>query len=114
MPTDKGHYEIHRFTTPRGEAELTARTISNATVAKLELLAGLAVASVLVWVALRLIRRGALAWFRRPLGATLLVVAGLASLCGGVLPVAGLIAIVSGIVLLFAHFWRPLCRVGRA
>ncbi len=31
LPTDTNLYELYRFTTPRGEAELTARTISNST-----------------------------------------------------------------------------------
>ena len=93
LPTDKNLYELYRFTTPRGEAELTARTVSNSTLSRLELLLGFAAAGLLVWAAFWLIRRGTLAWFRRPLGAVLLAVAGLASLCGGLLPFAGLIAL---------------------
>jgi len=106
LPTDKNLYELHRFTTPRGEAELTARTISNRTLAKLELLVGIAAASLLVWAGFWLVRRGALAWFHRPAGASLLAIVGLVSLCGGVLPVAGAIAMLTGIGLLVAHFWR--------
>ena len=106
LPTDKSLYELHRFTTPRGEAELTARTISNHMLAKLGLLAGIAAACLLIWAASWLIRRGALAWFRRPAGAALLAIAGLIALCGGMLPVVGLIAMLTGIGLLVAHLWR--------
>ena len=104
LPTDRNVYEVHRFTTPLGEAELTARTVSNRTLGKLELLAGIVAAGLLVWAAFGLIRRGVLGWFRRPLGAMLLVLAGLALFCGGVLPFAGLIAILVGIGLLIARF----------
>jgi autotransporter-associated beta strand protein len=106
LPTDKNLYEVFRFTTPRGEAELTARSVSNSTLTKLELLAGIAAASLMIWAAFWLVRGGILVWFRRPLGAILLAVAGLAALCGGVLPFIGLIALLAGIVLLVAHYWR--------
>jgi len=106
LPTDKNLYELHRFTTPRGEAELTARTISNNMLAKLGLLAGIAAACLLIWAAFWLVRRGVLVWFRRPAGAALLAIAGLVSLCGGLLPVVGLVAMLAGIGLLVAHFWR--------
>ena len=104
LPTDTNLYELFRFTTPRGDAELTARTIGNSTLIKLELLAGIAAASLLVWAAFWLVRRGALHWFRRPQGAALLIIAGLASLFSGVLPFAGLMAILAGSGLLVAHF----------
>ncbi len=106
LPTDTNLYEIHRFTTPRGEAELTVRTASNDTLARLELLAEIAAAGLLIWVAFWLIRRGLLGWFRRPLGAALLAILGLASLCSSVLPAVGLLALLTGIGLLIAHFWR--------
>ncbi|MGA2253586.1 MAG: autotransporter-associated beta strand repeat-containing protein [Thermoguttaceae bacterium] len=109
LPTDKNLFELFRFTTPRGDAELTARTVSNSTLIKLELLAGIVLAILLIWAALGLVRRGALHWFRRPLGASLLIVAGLASLFSGVLPFAGLVAMLAGIGLLIAHFCR-YCR----
>ena len=112
LPTDKSLYELHRFTTPRGEAELTARTISNHMLAKLGLLAGIATACLLIWAAFWLVRRGALAWFRRPAGATLLAIVGLAALCSGLLPVVGLIAMLTSIGLLVAHFWRRRSGLG--
>ncbi len=106
LPTDKNLYEVYRFTTPRGDAELTARTVSNSALGRLELLTGIAAASLLIWAGFWLIGRGVLGWFRRPLGAILLAVAGFAALCSGLLPFAGLLAMLAGIGLLVAHFWR--------
>jgi len=104
LPTNVDLYELFRFTTPRGDAELTARTVSTSTLFKLELLTGIAAASLLVWAAMRLVRGGALRWFCRPLGAFVLFVAGLASLYSGLLPTAGLIVLLAGIGLLAASF----------
>jgi autotransporter-associated beta strand protein len=100
LPTDPKLYEVYRFTTPRGEAELTARNISARDVSRLSSLAGIAVACLLLWVTFVLIRRGILGWFRHPLGAALLLLAGLAMLFNGVMPVIALAAIVAGFVLL--------------
>jgi len=110
LPTDANLYELFRFTTPRGDAELTARNVSNSALVKLEMLAGILAASLLAWAVLRLVRRGALNWFRRPLGAILLVLAGLASLSSGLLPFAGLIAVLVGIGLLLAYLCGRWCR----
>ena len=102
LPADKDLYELYRFTTPRGEAELTARTVSNGTLARLEGLLGIVAAGLLVWAGFWLVRRGVLGWFRRPLGAIFLFLVGLVSLCSQVLPFVGLIALLAGIVLLVA------------
>ncbi len=110
LPTDKNLYELYRFTTPRGDAELTARTVSNSMLSRLELLLGIAAASLLIWAAFWLVRHGVLGWFCHPLGAIVLAVAGFASLCSGVLPFAGLVAMLAGIGLLVAHFWRRRSR----
>jgi hypothetical protein len=111
LPTDTNLYELYRFTTPRGEAELTARTISTSTLTRLGSLLGIAAASLLIWAAFRLIRRGVLNCFRHPLGATLLALAGLAALCSGLLPVVALIALLAGIGLLVAWFFRRRAAV---
>ena len=60
LPTDKNLYEVYRFTTPRGEAELTARTVSNSTLTRLESLAGFAAAGSWFGSAFWLVRRGIL------------------------------------------------------
>ena len=64
-----------------------------------ELLVGIVAASLLVWAAFGLIRRGLLGWFRHPLGAIFLFLVGLVSLCCQMLPYLGLIALLAGIVL---------------
>ena len=106
MPIDAEVYGLYRFTTPLGEAELTARSVANSTLGRLEFLVGVVAACLAIWVAWRLVRSGALNWFRRPVGATLLTVVGLASLCSGLLPVVGLLAFCLGVGLLIAHFWK--------
>ena len=106
LPTDANLYDLYRFTTPRGEARLTARAVSNSTLARLAWLATVLAAAVLICAALWLVGRGGLDWFRHPLGATLLAFAGLVSLCSGVLPLLGLLAVVTGVGLLVAYLWR--------
>jgi autotransporter-associated beta strand protein len=109
LPTDNNLYELFRFTTPRGDAELSARTVSNSTLVRLELLLGFVAAGLAVWAAFALIRRGALRGFCHPLGAVVLIVAGLVSLISNVLPYAGLLALLAGIVLLIARLFG-CCR----
>ena len=103
LPTDTSLYQVYRFSTPLGAAELTARTISTSTVARLQSLAAIVVALMVLWLAVTLVRRGALGCFRHPLGATLLLLIGIVMLCGGVLPVIALAGIVAGIWLLIAR-----------
>jgi hypothetical protein len=106
LPTDSNLYEVHRFTTPRGDAELAARSISHSALDRLELVLGFAIAIVLMWGALRLFRRGHYRWLGRPFGSGLLIVVGLALVCGGMLPYLGLLALLAGLGLLVAHFLR--------
>ena len=85
------------FTTPRGKVEITARPVSHWFVSRLWGAGGLLAAVAVLWTLTRpaLVRgyravAGTL-WF-----AVVLIVAGLASLVMGVLPVAGLIAALVG------------------
>ena len=105
LPADTNLYDLYRFTTPRGDAELTARTVSNRTVERLESLLGLGIACLLVWGVCALIRRGVLAWFARPVGAVILLLAGLLLLCSGVLPVYALLLLLTAGALLVHYFW---------
>ena len=105
LPTDKDLYDL-RFTTPQGEPELTARTITNTALGRLEFLAGIAAASLLVWVAFWLIARGALGLVPPAPGGH---VAGGDRVVVAVrrpAAVAGLIAFVAGVCLLVAHSGR--------
>jgi autotransporter-associated beta strand protein len=105
LPTDENLYALYRFTTPRGDAELTARTISNGTLGRLKWLLAVVIASLLVWLFLVLVRHGLFRWLRGPLGSALLTVAGLASIFGNVLPYLGIIALAIGLALLIVHIW---------
>ncbi len=111
LPTNTDLYEVYRFTTPRGEAELTARNISTSAVSRLLSLVAIAAACVVLWIVFSLIRRGALGWFRHPLGAALLLLAGLLMLCDGLLPVIAVAAIIAGFWLFIA--WM-VARVRRS
>ena len=105
LPTDASLYQIYRFSTPRGEAELTARTISTSAVARLQSLVAIVAAIIVLWLAIRLVRSGVLGWFRHPLGAALLLVGGIAMLCGGVLPLVALACVGTGLWLLIARVY---------
>ena len=87
---------VYRFTTPRGEQEITARYLSGDVVRRLVELAWVAVAVLVVWFIVGLVRRGRFDWLARPTGSWLLIGLGLFSLLVGVFPVAGLVAIVFG------------------
>jgi hypothetical protein len=93
----------YRFTTPRGEVEITARA---AGVSLLDRLGRVIVALVLValaWVLVRLVRRATLSDQFRRFAPAALIVAGVASLLFGILPIAGVLAIVAGIAVLAAR-----------
>ncbi len=102
LPTDANLYDVYRFTTPRGEAELTARNISTSAVSRLLSLARIAGVCVLLWIAFTLIRRSALRWFRHPLGAALLLLVGFVMLRDGMMPLIAVAAIIAGVWLLIA------------
>ncbi len=87
---------VYRFTTPRGEQEITARYLSGDVVRRLVELAWVGVAVLVVWFIVGLVRRGRLDWLARPAGSWLLIGLGLFSLLAGLLPVAGLLVIVLG------------------
>ena len=114
LPTDKELYQLYRFTTPRGEAELTARTVSTGALTKLLALAAIAVVCLLIWGAVCLVRKGAVGWFGHPVGAALLLLAGLVMICAGLLPVVAIFAVLCGIVLLIVSLVRRQNRIAVA
>ncbi|MBU4399765.1 MAG: hypothetical protein KKE86_10575, partial [Planctomycetes bacterium] len=87
---------VYRFTTPRGEQQITARYLSGDVVRRLVELALVGVAVLVTWFIIGMIRRGGFDRLARPAGSWLLIGLGLFSLLAGVLPVAGLLAIVVG------------------
>ena len=87
---------LYRFTTPQGDVEITARNISGNLLRRLVGIAAVAVGLLVLWFVARAIRRANVAPPKRPIAAVVLIFAGLVSLCGGILPLAGLAAIAVG------------------
>ena len=87
---------VYRFTTPRGEQEITARYLYGDVVRRLIELAWVAVAILVVWFIVGMVRRGGFDRLAQPTGSWLLIGLGVVSLFGGILPVVGLILIVIG------------------
>ena len=84
------------FTTPRGEVEITARTVSKGLLQRLIEIAVVLVTVLVVWYASRLIGAGTFGWFAGRTGSTLLVCLGALSFCGGAWPILGLAALATG------------------
>jgi hypothetical protein len=98
---------LYRFTTPRGEIEIEARSISYVVLRKLAGLAAVLVAIGVVWLLGREpSRRVWRALFRSLAFGIALIVLGLASVISGVLPFAGLLIIVIGLVLSIRAAWH--------
>jgi hypothetical protein len=93
---------VYRFATPRGEVELTARAVSSELVDRLRQLALALAALVVLLVVYRLLRRG---WFATSLGSTIAIFGGLISICVGLLPGVGLVALVGGVVVKVRRWW---------
>jgi len=86
------------FTTPRGKIEITALPISAPLASRLARLLGIVVAVLVLAVAYRFLRRIGRWLAGSKLGAALLFLAGLFSLLFALFPIAGLVALVVGIV----------------
>jgi hypothetical protein len=93
---------VYRFATPRGEIEITARAVSSALVDRLRQLALALVAALALLLVWRAVRRG---WFATSLGSTLAIVGGLISICAGLLPGIGLLALAGGIACKVRRWW---------
>ena len=95
--------QVVQFVTPRGDIAITARAVSGELMARLfQLAVALAAILVIVYFCL-LIARGRLARLGGPRLAMLLVVLGVVSLLSGVLPIAGLLLIIAGLVMRLRH-----------
>jgi autotransporter-associated beta strand protein len=99
MPTCDDIYEVYRFTTPRGEVELSGWAASRALASRLARLAATAVVLLLVLAAVQAVRRGRLDWLGSGPGSTLLIALGLLAVVLGFFPIAGLAAFLAGIVI---------------
>jgi hypothetical protein len=92
--------ELYRFTTPRGDLEIRARSVPVVALKRLAALAGVLAAIFVVWLLGR--EQARRVWarvFRSPLFVIALIAGGIVSIVVGVFPVAGLIALISGGVL---------------
>ena len=104
---DASRWTLYRFTTPRGDGQITIRNISNDLVRRLvELVIVVAVVLVL-WIIVRMVRRGRFHWLTSPVAAALLLSFGVLSLCGGLLPIVGVIALVAGFGVLIQRWASP-------
>jgi hypothetical protein len=100
----------YRFTTPRGEVEIRARSVSFVVLQKLAGLAAVLVAIAIVWALGR--EKARRAWrrvFASLAFAIGLIVLGLVSVFLGLFPFAGLLLLVIGIILAIRSRWsRPV------
>ena len=87
------------FTTPRGEVEITARSIAAPTLQRSQSLGWVLGAAILIALIARWVRRGGLLIFSGRGGAITLTVVGIASLLTYVLPVVGMLAVIVGVLL---------------
>lgn len=89
----------YRFTTPRGEQQITARYVSDDVYRLSWEAAIVGFAIVVILLIVGMIRRGRLDWLVRPLGTWLMLAVGLVSLFSGFLPVASIALIAVACVL---------------
>ncbi|MCC6127136.1 MAG: hypothetical protein IT426_19415 [Pirellulales bacterium] len=95
-------WSIHRFTTPRGDTEITARSISDELLRRVGYALGAIAAILLIgFLARRGARRGG-GWIVRSPATTSMIVLGILAVFLGVFPVLGIVAIVAGIALKIA------------
>ena len=88
---------VYRFTTPGGDVEITARAVPSKLVDNLIRAAAVLAGVIVLLLALRLARRGALSLLTTRLGSWCLILLGVLSLC--IFPVLGLAAVVAGIAI---------------
>jgi hypothetical protein len=83
-----------RFTTPRGSMEITAHNLSSDVLARVRDLAVVVVVALMAWAIAGMLGRGRLAWLGWLAGSWLLLLLGLLSIVAGIVPLAGVAAIV--------------------
>jgi hypothetical protein len=86
-----------RFTTPRGDVEISATAVSQPLIDGLVRLGAAVGLVVLVLVVRRLARRGSFGFAAQRTASTVLIVLGVLGVMFGVFPVAGVAAIFAGI-----------------
>jgi hypothetical protein len=104
---DASRWTLYRFTTPRGDEQITARSIANDLVLRLVEIIVAAAALLVLWAAVGIIRRGRFDWLATPIAAAVLISLGVISLCGGLLPIVGVVALVAGCAVLVQRWTSP-------
>jgi hypothetical protein len=104
---DPSRWTLYRFTTPRGDEQIAIRNVSNDLVWRLVAIVLVAVAVLVLLVVAGMTRRGLFHWMTHPVVAALLVCFGVLSLCGGLLPIVGVIALVAGCGILIQRAASP-------
>jgi hypothetical protein len=100
LPTqDANRWSIYRFTTPRGEVEITARSLSDKLLHRVGYAAGTLAVILLIGFLVRLGFRSGESRHTKSSMTTLMIVLGLLALILGVLPVLGVLAIIAGLML---------------
>jgi hypothetical protein len=102
--------KVYRFSTPRGDTEVTASAASQPLIDGLERVGGAAALVLAVLFVRRMLRRRTLDLPAQNTLATVLIVLGLVGMLIGILPVAGLVAMVVGVAIkvrLFRARRRP-------
>jgi hypothetical protein len=100
---------IYRFTTPRGDIELQAHSVPVVVLSRLASLAAVLVALLVAWLLSRESSlRAAVGLLNSTTCGVALAIFGLISVVGGILPLAGLLAIVVGLVITIrSRFMQP-------
>jgi hypothetical protein len=104
---------VYRFTTPRGDVEVTASAASRPLIEGLERLGGVAALVVVVLAARRLARGRSFSIQTQSTISTVLIVLGILGMLVGILPVAGLIITVIGVIMKI-HLFRVRRRPAAA
>ncbi|MFZ1935523.1 MAG: DUF1559 domain-containing protein [Thermoguttaceae bacterium] len=108
--TDASRWTLYRFTTPRGDEQITARSIANDLVLRLVEIVVAAAALLVLWAVVQIIRRGRFDWLATPIAAAVLISLGVISLCGGLLPIIGVVALVAGCAVLVQRWTSPTTK----
>jgi len=100
---------VYRFTTPRGDIELQVHSIPTVALSKFANLAAVLVTLFLIWLLGReSSRRAAMSLLHSTVIGVALAIVGLVSVIVGILPLAGLLAIVIGsIIVIRSRFMQP-------
>lgn len=90
---------VYMFTTPGGEVEITARSVSDETIRGIIRVAVVLAVLLAIGAVFRMGRRGRPDWLIGRTFSTLLIALGVVAILLGFLPVAGLLAVVAGVAI---------------